>query len=335
MRKWIVAVVAFGTFLSCRGSAPHVGDARPGHDLVPFAFPDTAAPQGGRRSCGFGELKLPEDIAVFASGAYGGRSTDYQIDQSGHQATRFDIAVNSPGKPVVLILGAYEPSIWNIGWTEGTRIAAVFATGYHRQAVAGLPRETPILVSTYENRGPCGYTYVAESEFPKLNPLSRRLFRKAVDMVYPAKDGKAVVGDPLPAGRTMVTSASTPPESFVDAKMPLAGPAGIRDAVRKGLLRPATGQDIEDWADGMAASQPKDALPPVFGGDNRKALRPRDVHSGYVILKPFRFPAGLYGANSATFFLPRGVPYPEGNPGHSTVYDFNTMTCRGPACGRE
>ncbi len=335
MRKWIIAAVAFGTFLSCRGSAPLVADKRPGQDLVPFAFPDAVVPQRVRGSCGFEELKLPEDIVVFATGAYGGRSTDYQIDQSGHQATRFDIAVNSPAKPVVLILGAYEPSIWNIGWTEGTKIAAVLATGYHRQAVAGLPKETPILVSTYENRGPCGNTYVAESEVPKLNPLSRKAVGKTVDMVYFAKDGKAVVGDPLPAGRKLVTSPNTPPGSFIDANMPPAGPAGIRDAVGKGLLRPATGQDIEDWANGMAAKQPKDALPPVFGADNRIAFRPRGIHNGYVILKPFRFPAGLYGANSAAFFLPRGVPYPEGNPGHSTVYDFNTMTCRGPACGRE
>ena len=44
----------------------------------------------------------------------------------------------------MLILADHKPSIWDIGWTEDTEIIGVFATGYHRQAVAGLPKETPI-----------------------------------------------------------------------------------------------------------------------------------------------------------------------------------------------
>ena len=54
----------------------------------------------------------------------------------------------------------------------------------------------------------------------------------------------------------------------------------------------------------------------------------------YVVLKAYALPAGLYGANSATFFVPKGVPRPSGNLGHSTLYDFNTMTCAGIPCGR-
>ena len=61
-------------------------------------------------------------FAVFASGGYSGRTLDFQIDQSGHQATQFDVVVNSPTKPAVLMLGAYEPSIWNISWTPKTKI---------------------------------------------------------------------------------------------------------------------------------------------------------------------------------------------------------------------
>ena len=44
------------------------------------------------------------------------------------------------------------PTIYNIKWTEGTDIMAVVATGYYRQAVAGLPDETPVLISTHSNR---------------------------------------------------------------------------------------------------------------------------------------------------------------------------------------
>lgn len=233
------------------------------------------------------------------------------------------------------MLGAYEPSIWNIRTTKGTRISAVLATGYHRQAVAGLPDNTPVLISTLENNGPCGYLYIDERKIAELNPLSRTVFGKAVDMVYIAKNGKAVLGESLKPGEELSASGDVRPESFIDKSNPLAGPAGLKDAVRKGIIRQSTPDDLEAWANKMANRLPKDSLPPISGKDGKASLKPRYVHNGYVILKPFRLPAGLYGAHSATFFLPEGVPRPEGELGHSTLYDFNTMTCRGTTCRLE
>lgn len=308
---------------------PETGDES---GLVPFVFPGAVDTAGVRTICAFDNLALPDNVAVFATGGYSGRKTDYQIDQSGHAATRFDIVVNSPGKPVALILSAYEPSIWNIGWTRGTTISAVAASGYHRQAVAGLPKGTPLLNNSYDNRGPCGYVVIGENRLTELNPYSRKVFGRPVDMVYFARNGIATVGEPLKPGDPMVTSKETPPDSFIDRSKPLAGPEGLKDAVAKGLIRPSTEKDGEAWADRRAEKLPKDELPPVAGVDRKKALRPRSVFNGYVILKAFRLPAGLYGGNSATFFLPEGVPFPEGELGHSTLYDFNTMTCKGPGC---
>ena len=46
-----------------------------------------------------------------------------------------------------------------------------------------------------------------------------------------------------------------------------------------------------------------------------------------MVLKAFTFPAGLYGGNLAHFVVPKGVPTPTGNPGHSMVVDLNTITC--------
>jgi hypothetical protein len=86
------------------------------------------------------------------------------------------VAVNNGGQPVVLILGAYEPTVWNIGWTTGTRILAVLVSGYHRQALAGLDPKVPTINSSYDNRGPCGYFYLGGSDgIEKLNPISRKL----------------------------------------------------------------------------------------------------------------------------------------------------------------
>ena len=97
-----------------------------------------------------------------AAGALGGKAIDFQIDQSGNVSTQIDVAVNYPDKPVALMLGASVPTIWNIGWTAGTNIVAVFASGYNRQRVAGLKIDTPLLISSYEDEGPCstsGFSY--------------------------------------------------------------------------------------------------------------------------------------------------------------------------------
>lgn len=206
------------------------------------------------------------------------------------------------------------------------------ATGYHRQAVAGLPKDTPLLISTYDNRGVCGYTYINKRTLTDANPFSTKVFGKSVDMVYFASGGKVVVGTPELQGAQLLTSRDVTPDSFFDKSKPLAGPAGIQDAVAKGILRPATQEDANAWANRKAKAIPKDSLPPVSGGDNRQILRGPSGFNVFVILKPFKLPAGLYGGNSATFYLLDGVPYPEGELGHSSLYDFNTMTCRGVIC---
>lgn len=301
-------------------------------NIVPFVIDDQGSLQGLPGTCAFHDLTLPDNVLIYAAGTYSGRKLNVQIDQSGHQATQFDVIVNSAEKPVVLLLGAYEPSIWNIGWTKGTKILAVVASGYHRQAVAGLPKDTPILISTYDNRGPCGYTYVSERTLAKVNPLSKKIFGKPVDMVYFAGAGKVVIGNPITRDEPLFTSKDVTPDSLIDKKKPLAGPAGIQDAVAKGILRQATREDAEAWANRKSKLIPKDALPPVSGGDSRRTLLGPHGYNVFVILKRFTLPSGLYGGNLATFYLLEGVPYPEGDLGHSALYDFNAMTCRGPTC---
>lgn len=281
--------------------------------------------------CGFPQLALPNEAAVFATGAYGGRAVAFQIDQSGHEATQIDLVVNSPGRPVALILGAYEPTIWNIRRSVDTKILAVLVGGYHRQAVAGLDKRIPLLNSSHDNKGPCGHFYLTPENLGELNPVSRTVFGRAVDMYFPATKGYALVGEPLGTGIKLIASPDTTPESFRDKTAPIAGPAGLADAVSQGLLRKATAADAQAWLDAVAAHAPPRDVPPVAGASAPRAPA-LNLYNGYVVLGPFTYPAGLYGANGAAFVIPRGVPKPTGNPGHSTVYDFNTLECSGPAC---
>lgn len=330
------------------GAAPDAGvpDQPPGHTahepspvratsgkLVPFKVPQTAAgDEATATGCAIPGLVLPKHFVVYAAGAYAGRKLDYQIDQSGSAATQIDVAVDEPSAPVVLMLGAYEPTIWNIGWSPRTQIIGVLVSGYHRQAIAGLPVSVPRLNSSYDNKGPCGYFYLSEKKLEQLNPLSRRMFRQPVAHAFIARNGVVVVG--TGATSQLVTDSSQPPERYRDTEAPLAGEAGLRDAVAKGLLREARSSDMQAWKAAYDVANRGD-VPPVSGAPASRSGRDYPLHNGYVVLKAMRIPAGLHGAHSAVFIVPKGVPRPTGDPGHSRILDYNTLTCAGVACAME
>lgn len=98
------------------------------------------------------------------------------------------------------------------------------------------------------------------------------------------------------------------------------GEAGLALGVREGYLREARNSDRNEW---LVTQKPGDAR-----GDSSAFA----MHNAYVVLKPYRIPSGLYGAHSAKFYVPRGVPRPTGELGHSVIYDFNTRTCAGLTC---
>lgn len=290
--------------------------------LVPFKM---EVPQ----VCDFSNVRLPEDSVVLAAGGYGGKQLDFQIDQSGHGATQIDVAVNYPDKPVVLMLGAYEPTIWNVGWTSNTKIVAVFANGYNRQRVAGLTSGTPLLQSGSLDHGPCLVGYFSNDRINQVEEdLSQKLFARPIASFSKVIDGKVLIGKQLLSDQTIVTSTNTPPRSFIDKNIPLAGEAGLQQALKARLLRRATEKDAAKWTKALKRKyakmnrQPPDIAPYLI--------------NPYVVLKEFICPAGLYGGDSATFYVPIGVPPPKGNCGHSRIYDFNTMMLEctaGSACG--
>jgi hypothetical protein len=71
--------------------------------------------------------------------------------------------------------------------------------------------------------------------------------------------------------------------------------------------------------------EPYDVLPQHWGLIElvaKGSLKRTDPHSredSFTILKPMRFPGGLDRSPALTFYLPEGVPMPEGDPGQSKV----------------
>src|ERR1041384_5181281 len=78
---------------------------------------------------------------------------------------------------------------------------------------------------------------------------------------------------------------------------PLEGKDALDAALDRGVIRLATGADLDAW---------------VKAGNGLKRPSIQMGIEGYVILEQFTFPSGLTGANSVVFFVPRGVPTPRG-----------------------
>lgn len=294
--------------------------------LVSLPPKEATSFQGVRSTCSFPEVAFPEKYRIYGAGNYAGRKLNIQIDSHGSQATQFDIAVNSPDEPVALVLGAYDPAIWNISWTKGTKILAVAVTGYDRQIVIGTPPETPILISLYGP--PCEGTYIIRGNIDALNRLSNKVFKRETDGLYLSVDGKSVVGAPIKAGEQLLTSNVTSLSDFIDKSSPPSGPSAIKKAITEGVLRPSHKEERQEWIRRWAEKWPT-------RNSTQKgnfASHPEISAASYVILKPFRIPAGLSGGNSAVFFLPDGVQFPEGDIGGAMLYDFNTMSCYGILC---
>jgi len=75
-------------------------------------------------------------------------------------------------------------------------------------------------------------------------------------------------------------------------------------------------------------------VPPV--ALSRRAEPPDAVlPHAYVVLGAFTYPAGSYGSRTVTFYIPKGIPSPAGNPDGAIVHDFNRYRCNGPGlmCG--
>jgi hypothetical protein len=52
----------------------------------------------------------------------------------------------------------------------------------------------------------------------------------------------------------------------------------------------------------------------------------------YIVRQKIRFPAGLSGADSVTFLIMKGTPYPDGDPAHSCVIVEETGESKGSNC---
>jgi hypothetical protein len=283
-------------------------------------IPVTVAVVPAETACQRWSSQLPADYELVAGGAYNGKPLGFPIGGASHEAGAFEVVVNRPGRDVVLLLGAYEPSVWTISWSRETRIAAVWVSGYYRAEVTGLLPATPLLQTYYTARsGACPYFYVTQGETQRLAQASVQVLGRAPERAVVAEaDGRIVFGS-MPSTIVVQQGLLRFPAEFRDTSVPLSGDAGLDELIARRVLRVATVRDVNAWsAHARAQGLSGQARYATFGHDDLSG-NPRRT---FVVLAPMTFPGGLHGANRATFIVQRGVPRPTGDPGHSTVLTY-------------
>ncbi len=267
------------------------------------------------RSCGL--VGLPDDAEVHLVGLYKGqKELDLQLGESGHTTTEVDVVVARLPRPVILVLSAYDPVVWKVGYTAQARIAGVLVSGYHTQALIGIPRATPHRVLSSEQTRGCEPFYAhsaqnAAQEERKIVALTGR----GIDKFYGSYAASAVhVGDDAPSRPGDVTYSldlTVDDYPVLRSEIP-AGEKGIDALQRLGKIRLATARDVAAWS-GDKGQQSKLAS---YVGMGRV----------YVVLEEMTLPSGLYGAHGRDFIIPAGVPKPKGPKAHCSFYYLKDHT---------
>lgn len=300
-----------------------------GHRPIPATSPKLppapplSPPQALSASCEFPwRHTLPGDFSVHVIASHHGKPISESIDDSGNIAGLLEVDVNSPSRPVALVLVAYYPTVWNIRRTAGTRIVGVWANGYHQPLVAGAGADVPVVVSRFDKGAPCATYAMGQSV---ANTQAKLAFGRDATLYHDiGTTRRAAVGSPLSVSQ--VFQFEGPPyQSLIDPTLKPGGRAGLAVMESAGLIRRASIQDVARWAAWMAECSPPPPMPPLAHPAPRIALVvPSDA---WVVLKPMEYPPGLYGGNSALFYVFKGSPTPTGDPGHSTVRDANGVRC--------
>lgn len=173
--------------------------------------------------------RLPSDYVVYAAGGYRGRQQGTVSSTRGHSTGSFDVVANLPGRPVVLALGAYEPSIWNIRWSPSTKVVGVLVSGYHAQIVPGLPQEVPVLNISYESKSPCGYFYLTRENAVEADASLQKILGRSAQRYMLAMDGRIDLGAAI-----SVSSPSVQSNSKIERHIDQNGRVEYRQVVGRG-----------------------------------------------------------------------------------------------------
>lgn len=278
---------------------------------------------------------IPSDVTVYAVGGDGGKKSEYAIDGSGSSAIFVDVIVNQPGKKVALLLGAYNPTVWQIRTIADTKIAAILASGYRRQIIANADKSIPTLVyhaesdnDNHSNGQTCGGFYLSESKMNEINPISRKLFGKPVELMYLAKDNQVVIGDENFDKEKLVGEVVDISKLKVPGSSP-AGEKGIEEGIKNGFLRLPNENDIHIWNQEIKKLREKSMVlrgaPFIYKNEDRLSFPMKN--SLIVIKDNYIIPSDISIKDRPIFIVAKGVKLPKNNPSMIKIFDMNNLQC--------
>lgn len=247
-----------------------------------------------------------------------------------------DVIVNITDntKPIVLALMAYNNNHWKVRLGKGVNITKLILAGYHSQRVSGLAADIPVETYTYD-QSPCakcqkgaGYFYAYESppaQLKEITGLDPSSFQGGYtgDEFFIFPDMKIVKS--LSAKNSWEIKAvqevpkTAPPLKVVDPQ------TALDQAIRKRVIRKATPKDVNAFRDAYIEKKYiKNGLPVPKEEDALSVINV-DVSRAYVVLKKFAYPSGMINENRVVFFIPKRVPEPSGEYGHSAIYYFDSL----------
>jgi hypothetical protein len=261
---------------------------------------------------------LPDDVEIHIVGRYRGeKELDVQLGQSGHTVTEIEVVVDHTERPVALVLIAYDPVVWRVGRTPDSKLAAVLVSGYHTPALIGIPRTLEHkVISGEESMGCEALKGSSPGDAPTLDRDIVRLTGHHIDRFHSASPAAhfSVGGRPgfKPSNIEYSDDLSLADYNVYQGDIP-AGPRGIEELHRRGMIRLATQEDIDAWMAGAKKHHP-DQYARLYTG------------STYVVLEPITLPPGLFGAHAQAFIIPAAQARPDGPKGHCQFYYMKDFT---------
>jgi hypothetical protein len=255
----------------------------------------------------------PDDLVV-AFGSYEGDAVSTASTVGQDDVTSTSRVVVEPGATrLYVVLSSYEARIWRFEG-ETARVGRVVVLGYGRQGVTGLGAERVTDLSG-----------LPDSELPRWyedHGPEASAARAAIEVAL----GRApdVFAGGYQVGSVTLPSAAVTTSPFVIPEIPPDVDPWI--FMMGTFYRPGGVVEVEPAAVVPAGlAEPYVVLPQEFGLVQLLASGALESREGSLyIAQPMRFPAGLAGAHQVTFVLGRGVPSPEGDPGHSCVLSEET-----------
>lgn len=267
-----------------------------------------------------------------ALGAYeGGTSTKFALGESKHDTGAIAVGADSSGPPLVLILSAYDPVVWDLRAVPADRLRAVLVYGYHDQAVAGLSSETPLRIVTRgsPDQG-CGEPSYAYEGGSKLEELAATVEGATGRTIASFSGSYGPVGLHADGGSAPEASEGLrlrDLRSAVEVRIDGVAPkeAGIQQLLSEGALREATPADRRELNAALTRASGTGHLAPVRASTSGPT---------YVVTRAVTLPKGMYGGHLATFLVPRDVPKPIDPGSHNTYYYLSDGRCEGALCNR-